>query len=118
MNKRQQGKEGEDLAVAFLKKSGYKILETNFSCKLGEIDIIAKEGRTYCFIEVKSRKSKDYGSPLEAVDKKKMLKLIQTAKYYCMMKNLIDVPLRFDVIGILFTDKHPEIELIKNAIIQ
>lgn len=117
MNKRQKGKEGEDLAVNYLKKMGYKIIETNFSCRLGEIDIVAKDGKTYCFIEVKLRKSEEFGSPLEAVDHRKASKLIKTAKYYCLKNNLSDVALRFDVVGIVKSTQ-TEIVLIKNAIIQ
>ncbi|GAB4431259.1 MAG: YraN family protein [bacterium] len=117
MNKRQKGKEGEELALNYLKKMGYKIIETNFSCRLGEIDIVAKDGKTYCFIEVKLRKSKEFGSPLEAVDHRKTSKLIQTAKYYCLINNLSDVPLRFDVVGIVKSNQ-TEIVLIKNAISQ
>lgn len=116
MNKRQKGKIGEELAINYLKKKGYKIIETNFSCKLGEIDIIAKEGETICFIEVKYRKTKEYGTSIEAIDTKKVHKLVNASKYYCMLNKMIDVPLRFDVIGIDISEKTPNYTLIKNAI--
>lgn len=115
MNKQDKGKKGESLAIDFLKNRGYKIVSNNFSCKWGEIDIVAKDGKTLCFVEVKFRKTQEFGSPLEAVDQRKMSKLIQTAKYYCLVNNIKDVPMRFDVVGILLKDNEPQITLIKNA---
>lgn len=116
MNKRQEGKIGEELAIDYLKKKGYTIVETNFNCKLGEIDIIAKDGKTICFIEVKYRKTKEYGTSIEAIDANKARKLVNAAKYYCILNKVIDVPLRFDVIGIDIFENKPNYTLIKNAI--
>ena len=71
MNKRQIGAEYEKKAVALLLEKGYEILEVNYRNRMGEIDIIAKDGKYICFIEVKFRTNSDFGSPLEAVDAKK-----------------------------------------------
>jgi len=66
-----KGHEGEQIACKFLKKRGYKVIEKNYKCKYGEIDIIAVEKNVLCFIEVKSRRSIEYGLPEEYVDKRK-----------------------------------------------
>lgn len=116
LNKRSLGKEGEALALEFLKRRGYKVLETNFTCKYGEIDIVAKDGNIFCFIEVKLRSSLNFGLPIEAVGKRKIAHILQCAQYYCLKNNLKDVPMRFDIISILKTEKETKLSLIKNAI--
>lgn len=116
MNNKFTGKVGENLAVNYLKKSGYRIIETNFSCKLGEIDIIAKDGKTLCFVEVKFRQNDFYGSPLDAVDKRKVSKITKTAQYYCLINHIKDVPLRIDVVGVVCNKDKTDVVLIKNAI--
>ena len=68
--KKELGQKGEDLALRFLKKNGYRIYTTNYSCKLGEIDIIAKEKDTLAFIEVKTRTSTAFGPPQLAVNRR------------------------------------------------
>ncbi len=112
------GSIGEDIATKFLKKNKYKIIENNFKCKLGEIDIIAKDGDYLVFVEVKTRKSTKYGMPSEAVNYYKQQKIIQVAKYYLMNKSL-DANVRFDVIEIIIENKHKPttkwIRIIKNA---
>ena len=96
-----EGTGGEILAVNFLKKNKYKILETNFSNHVGEIDIIAEKGGVIVFVEVKRRQTLQYGRPIEAVDTRKKNKIRKVAEIYLMLndKNLADV--RFDVIEIL-----------------
>lgn len=101
----------EEKATEFLKKQGYKIIEKNFKCKLGEIDIIAANGGYLCFVEVKYRSSTKFGRPSEAVDYFKQQKLIRAAQYYIKMKRLNDCNCRFDVVEIL----NDEISIIKNA---
>ena len=110
LNKITGGK-GEILAQNYLKKQKYKILETNYSCKLGEIDIIAKENDTIVFVEVKTRTSEMYGRPCEAVTPFKQNKIRTIAKYYLMLKHAFEVNCRFDVIEVL----DDEINHIKNA---
>ncbi|MFH2044827.1 MAG: YraN family protein [Pseudomonadota bacterium] len=109
------GKEGESLAVLHLKKKGYKILEQNYRTKFGEIDIIAKEKNTLVFVEVKSRKTGDFGSPKYAVTPKKMKKISMVALYFLKITNQSGVKARFDVVAISPGVKEPEIEIIKNA---
>ncbi len=110
------GHRGEDLAVSFLEKQGYLILERNFRSKFGEIDIIAKDKDTICFVEVKTRQDEDILSLLESVSFFKQRKLIKTAYYYFKLKHLNDPKARFDVVAINLDAKEDEqIKIIKNA---
>ncbi len=105
------------MAVSYLKKQGYKILEQNYLGNLGEIDIIARDGDYLCFIEVKNRASDEKGSPLEAITKSKIRKISQNALWYLKNKGIPDCDMRFDVVGITECEYsgENEIELIKNA---
>jgi len=116
LNRRQQfGKESESLAVRYLKKNGYKILEQNYRNKLGEIDIIAKEKGTLVFVEVKARKTHVFGNPKWAVTPKKQRKISMVALYYLKATKQIHVKARFDVIALSLAKDNPQIEIIKNA---
>lgn len=111
-NTRKTGREKEELAEEYLCQQGYKILEKNFYGRFGEIDIIAREGDTLVFAEVKYRKSERLGNPLEAVDARKQKRICRTALYYFAKHHISDsTPCRFDVIGIIGDD----ITHIKNA---
>lgn len=111
-NNRKIGAVYEKRAALFLQKKGYEILETNFRCRQGEIDMIARDGRYLVFIEVKFRRDNSRGLPEEAVGKYKQQKIIQTAKYYLYQKGFTeDTPCRFDVVGIT----GEKIRLIRNA---
>ena len=88
MNKRQIGSVYELKASDYLTKKGYQIIERNYRCRIGEIDIIAIERDCLCFIEVKYRKNEKTGDPLEAVDKRKQQKIIRTAQYYLHIQNI------------------------------
>ena len=100
LNKRQIGTEYEQKAVALLLEKGYKILEMNYRNRMGEIDIIAKQGEYLCFVEVKFRTDNTFGSPLEAVDAKKQKQIRKVAKYYLMSHGKNEwTPCRFDVIA-------------------
>ncbi|MFH2145012.1 MAG: YraN family protein [Candidatus Omnitrophota bacterium] len=115
--KQRLGKEGEKFAVEFLQGKGYKILERNYRCRLGEIDIIAKEAEVLCFIEVKTRTQDTYGRPYEAVNKAKQNKIGRIALMYLKENGLSDIDLRFDVASV-FIDQSKrchEIELIRDA---
>lgn len=109
------GDSGEDLATNYLKKHKYKILCRNFTCNIGEIDIIGKNDDSICFIEVKTRQSDYYGYPSEAVNFYKEKKIIKTAQYYICKNKLFNYSIRFDVVEVLLNDYKPEINLIKNA---
>ena len=106
------GKKGEDMAVKYLKKQKYKILERNFSCKFGEIDIIAKDKDTIVFVEVKLKNSADFGLPRERITPTKLKKIKTTANLYLSMHNLVGFPARFDAVEILYET----IEHIKNIL--
>lgn len=110
------GQIGEDEAVQHLKKNGYNILKRNYKSRLGEIDIIAEEDGVLCFIEVKTRSSRDFGTPQDSITKTKRHKLSKLALGYLKQKRIMDSKMRFDVVSILITNtKKKEIELIKNA---
>ncbi|HNS55982.1 MAG TPA: YraN family protein [Smithellaceae bacterium] len=115
MSKISTGRDGEQIAVAYLKKNGYRICETNFRCPLGEIDIIAREKKEIVFIEVKTRKSNKLGYPEQAVGAKKQAKLSQLALWYLQKNKLADANARFDVVAITLHPEGNEIRLIKNA---
>ena len=99
--KKEFGNKGEDIASEYLEKRGYIILERNFYCRQGEIDIIAKDKNEIVFTEVKSRSSIQYGCPSEAVNKQKIRHLYRTAKYYLYKNKYLNNYIRFDVIEIL-----------------
>lgn len=111
------GFHGENMAEKYLKEMGYIILEKNFKCKLGEIDIIAKDNNYICFIEVKTRYGSLYGSPGESVTRQKQYKIYRTAQGYILKKKLYKFNFRFDVIEIILNNKDDNysIKLIKDA---
>ncbi len=110
------GSRGEDLAVQYLKKKGFKVIERNYHCSAGEIDLIAREGKTLVFVEIKTRSSSDYGLPQDAVDRFKQKKMIEVARSYLAERHLTeDIPARFDVVAIHLMPAGPQIELIKDA---
>lgn len=99
-NTRETGSIYEQKAGKYLEETGAEILAYNYRCRLGEIDIIAKEEDCLVFCEVKYRKDERTGSPLHAVDIRKQKKLSRCASYYLMKQGSIEIPCRFDVIGI------------------
>lgn len=111
------GKKSETVAVSHLRKLGYKILETNYRNRLGEIDIVAKDRDTIAFVEVKARKSKTYGNPKGAVTPKKQRKISMVALAYLKATKQIDVRARFDVVTVTLNpeDQASTIDVIKNA---
>ncbi len=109
------GRSGEQTAVNFLKNNGYNIIATNYRTRLGQIDIIARDKDTICFVEVKTRRTTRLGHPYEAVETSKQYSISKAALMYLKQKKLINSPARFDVVSVLYNDKQPKIELIKNA---
>ena len=109
------GKKGEALAARFLKNEGYEIVSQNYRTPLGEIDIIALEGETLVFVEVKTRTGSDFGTPQAAVDFKKQSKITRVALSY--LGNLKSDPglCRFDVVAVQKNFKGYHVELIRNA---
>jgi len=109
------GQKGEKIAVNFLKRNGYSIITTNYRTRLGQIDIVAKEKNTVCFVEVKTRQTQRFGRPYEAIEATKVRKLSQVALLFLKQNRLLSSPARFDVVSIFYQDIRPQIELIKNA---
>ena len=117
MNRKKLGEIGEALACKCLMRHGYIILEKNYSTLIGEIDIVAEDGKILVFVEVKMRRSIAYGLPEEAINSKKIRKLIRLAQFYIRNKNLYNRKVRFDVVSILSQRRFGKksIRLIKNA---
>jgi putative endonuclease len=115
MKRRELGQKGEEIALRFLKKNGYRILERNYVCRMGEVDIIAREKDTFAFIEVKTRRSTAFGPPQLAVNPAKQMQLSKVALHFLKAKGLEEAKARFDVVAILLGSKGEEIELIKDA---
>lgn len=107
------GKLGENLACTYLVNNGYQILERNFSCRQGEIDIVSydKRNNEIVFVEVKTRTSFEYGFPSEAVNKLKQKHMLNSAKFYLYCKKLEDSFVRFDIIEIVIDTKNIEYKL-------
>lgn len=102
MNKRQTGTRYEQFAVRFLEEQGYRILEKNFRCRQGEIDLIARDGEYLVFLEVKYRKDDRMGTGGEAVGKLKQGRIIRCARCYLMRHaEYMETPCRFDVVSVL-----------------
>ena len=114
-NKINLGKKGEKLALAYLKSKKFKIIEKNLRNRFGEIDIIANDNGTLVFIEVKTRTSEAFGLPIQGINQKKQERLKQLAMGYLAAKGLIEKEVRFDVLGILQTNKQIKIDYIPNA---
>lgn len=112
INKRQLGSRYEERAAACLEGRGWRVLERNYRCKQGEIDLICRDGRSLVFVEVKYRSGRGFGAPAEAVDRKKQLRIKNAALYYLYSHRLAeDTPCRFDVVSIL----GEQMELIQDA---
>ena len=113
---KELGARGEDEAARFLKKQGYRILERNFRSRLGEIDIVARDGDTLVFVEVKTRSGDSFGSPKDAIGKNKMRRITRGSMDYLRTRRKSgDVPARFDVVSVELKDGRFSTEHIKDA---
>lgn len=111
----QLGKQGEEAAAVFLRNNGYRILHKNYRTKFGEIDIIAEDKDTICFVEVKARRSERFGLPREAVMDFKQKQISRVSVYFLKSKGFLDRKARFDIVSIIFEGGQPRCELLKNA---
>src|ERR1043166_2986335 len=109
------GRDGENLAERFLKKKGYVLVERNYRCRGGEVDLIVLDRRTIVFVEVKTRSDASFGSPLEAVETRKQRKMIRAAEFFLNEKKLHNRDARFYVVGISWFGPKPSVEHIENA---
>ncbi len=115
-NTRAQGSDFEDIACDYLRSKGYEIIGRNVTILRKELDIVALDGDTVVFVEVKGRKSLDYGLPAEAIDERKRMKIIRAATAYLEQARMWGRPARFDVIGILAdAEGHMAIDHITDA---
>jgi putative endonuclease len=113
---RGKGRSAEDQAVAWLEEHGYRIVARNVATAAGEIDVVARDGETLCFVEIKARAGPLYGLAIEAVDRRKQRRLARAASLYLMLDDAgRDRPCRFDVLGIDQGENGWEFTLIANA---
>jgi putative endonuclease len=98
---RDVGMAGEEVAVGFLQSRRFRILERNFRCRGGEVDIIARSGKTIVFVEVKTRSNERFGSPAQSVTLFKQRQIARAAQIWLALNHLQDQPARFDVVAIL-----------------
>jgi putative endonuclease len=111
------GPRGEEAAARHLKRLGYHILARHCRSRLGELDLVAADGRTVVFVEVKTRRSTDAGLPAEAIDQDKQRRLTRAALAYLKAQGLLEHAARFDVVAIVWPvdSRHPEVEHYQNA---
>jgi putative endonuclease len=109
------GKRGEVAAERYLKEKGYVVVERNYRCASGEVDLIVLDGRVIVFVEVKTRSGDRFGTPAEAVERRKQRKMIRAAQYFLAHNRLGERDARFDVVGISWPGREPRIEHIENA---
>ncbi|MFZ1807046.1 MAG: YraN family protein [Cyclobacteriaceae bacterium] len=113
-DKIKRGFEGEDLAIAFLKKKGYRLLERNYRYKRSEIDLIVEKDNWLVFVEVKTRSSIAFGFPEEFVDNKKAEKIMEGADQYMHVSNW-NGNVRYDIVAIILKEDEPEIVHFEDA---
>ena len=115
IRRQQLGKLGENLAVEELESRGYAILERRYRTRHGEIDIVARDGDTLVFVEVKARVTSEFGTAAEAVTRQKQLRLARMAREYLALAGIADRPCRFDVVAIDDAETVPRLTLYRNA---
>jgi putative endonuclease len=109
------GQEGERIAERYLSKKGYRLVERNYRCPVGEVDLIVLDRRVIVFVEVKTRRHERFGLPLESVHPRKQHKMIKAALWFLSDRKLHERDARFDVVGISFGGQEPVVEHIENA---
>jgi putative endonuclease len=109
-----KGNRAEQTAATFLQQQGYRVLERNYRCRRGEIDIVAEEGEVLCFVEVRSTESRAFGDPLETIGEAKQARIIRAARHYLATRRVGDRQVRFDVVGIVYQPSL-EIQLVRGA---
>jgi putative endonuclease len=109
-----QGTAAEDLALRYLEARGLALVTRNFRCRGGELDLILRDGEHLVFVEVRSRRYSQFGTPAESVTRTKQQRLLHAAAFY-LQRHRLDLPCRFDVVAILQTRDAPHIEWIQDA---
>ena len=113
--RKTMGRRGEDRAARALEDGGCRIVARNYACALGEIDLVAMDGPTWVFVEVKARRSGRFGGPLEGVTAAKQERLARLAEHYLSVQGIADAPVRFDVVGIDLSGPSPRVEWVRDA---
>ena len=115
-HRKSLGKKGEELAASFLQeRQKYRILQRNYRCVFGEVDIVAKDRDVLTFIEVRTRKSEDYGNPKESITKRKQDQLSKVALEFINKYDAHHMKARFDVVAVYLLSQKERVELIKDA---
>ena len=109
------GRRGEAVAEDFLRDRRYTIVARNFRCRAGEIDLVALDGTTLVFVEVRSRRGTMMGTPLESVDGRKQVQVARVARQFLAMRGWSERCARFDVIGVRFDHEPPAVEHVRGA---
>ena len=99
-SRKELGRWGEQLAASHLESLGYKVLERNWRCRRGEIDIVTRAGEILVFVEVKTRRGRDYGTPEEALTRAKVKRLLELSQRYLLEHDLEDVDWRVDLVAV------------------
>jgi putative endonuclease len=117
-NRRHLGAFGEQVAREYLEKCEYQILQQNYRCSVGEIDIVARDGDSLAFVEVRTRSSRQFGTPEESITRAKQAKLIELAESYLQEHQISNETWRIDVVAVEVdrNNKVSRIELIENAV--
>jgi putative endonuclease len=113
--RRNLGANGEKAAEEFLRRRHYTIVERNYRCRVGEVDLVALDGDTIVFIEVKTRRGEGFGSPLDAVDPRKQRQVYRAAQQFLVEHRLNDRAARFDVVGVWWEGGRVVCELVRDA---
>jgi putative endonuclease len=113
--RRQFGRDGERAAERFLRRRGYTIVERNYRCPLGEIDLVALDRGTVVFVEVKARRGAGFGAPADAVGSRKQRQVVRAAEHYLAARRLHDRDVRFDVVGVRLEGSELVCEVLQDA---
>ena len=114
--RRTLGSWGEERASQFLLNEGYEIIERNWRCAEGEMDIVAREGDCLAFVEVRTRRGRNYGTPEESVTRAKQMKLAELAQIYLQEHPEWEGPWRIDVVAVELTGGQPRLRLVRHAV--
>ncbi|ROR01617.1 YraN family protein [Desulfosoma caldarium] len=109
------GRDSETLASAYLQEHGLEILERNVRCPLGEVDLVARDGGTYVFVEIRSHRSARWGMAEESISGTKKKRVVRVALWYLKCRGLMGVPVRFDVVAVQWYGEHARIRWIPGA---
>lgn len=109
------GRDSETLALTYLQEHGLKILERNVRCPLGEVDLVARDGETYVFVEIRSHRSACWGMAEESIGRAKKMRVVRVALWYLKHRGLLGMPVRFDVVAVQWMGNDARIRWIPGA---